>query len=107
MILTEDRFVAKWINSRTLSPEALDVINNAREVYKYYFENLHLVDTRKYKIDSWDAGWYQIRRSLADQGFASELLDEVKTVNSKLAEKILPRIEENGFLDLDEVYEEV
>jgi hypothetical protein len=103
----EDRFVATWISSKVLSPEALEVINSARKVYKYYFENLHLIGTRKYKIDSWDAGWYQIRRSLADQGFASELLDDVKKSNSKLADKILPLIEENGFLDLDDVYEKV
>ena len=103
----EDRFVAKWIKSAIFSQEALEVFDKAREVYKYYFENLHLIDTRKYKIDNWDAGWYQIRRSLLDQSFASELLDDVKTSNSILAGKILPRIEENGFLDLDEVYENV
>lgn len=103
----ENRFVATWLSSAELSIEALDVIIKAKEVYKYYFESLHLLDTKKYKIDSWDAGWYQIRRSLIDQNFAVDLIDAVKSANSILADKILPKIEENGFLDLDEVYEKI
>lgn len=107
MVHDEDRFVAMWLKKQELSPEAMDVINKARIVYKYYFENLHLIDTKSYRIDSWDAGWYQIRRSLSNQGLIDELVDEVKISLSKLAEKILPEIEENGFLDLDEFYETV
>lgn len=103
----EDRFVAKWLGNKKLSIEAVEVLNKAKEVYKYFFENLQLIDTKKYKIDSWDAGWYQIRRSLSGQGFAGELLDDVKISNSNLAEKILPKIEENGFLDLDEIYQSI
>ncbi|MBK7104798.1 MAG: hypothetical protein IPH62_05900 [Ignavibacteriae bacterium] len=63
--------------------------------------------TQKYKITNWDSGWYQIRRCLIEHNIGNDKIDELKKLNSDLAVKILPQIEEYGFLDRDEVYEEI
>ena len=58
--------------------------------------------TKKWKIDTWDAGWLQIRRCLNDHNIAIEELKELNIANENLALKILPQIGEYGFLDKDE-----
>ena len=70
-----------------------------------YFANLHKLATNIYKIQTWDAGWYQIKHCLTEQNLGLELVNGLKSANNKLAEKILPNIEKYGFLDIDEVYE--
>jgi len=89
--------VANWLKDRELSDEAQEVITKGMEVYKLYFSSLNQMATHKWKIATWDAGWYQIRRCLNEHNLA---MDEIE-------EKILPKIEEFGFLDKDEVYEEI
>ena len=61
--------------------------------------------TVKWKIDTWDAGWYQIRRCLSEHNLGTEEILELNKANQHLASKILPQIEQFGFLDLDEVYD--
>ena len=57
--------------------------------------------TNKWKIDTWDAGWYQIRRCLTEPNFATDELTELSKTNEKLATKILSQIEEFSFLFLN------
>jgi hypothetical protein len=101
----ENRFVANWITKNQFSDEATNVLDKAREVYKLYFANLNKMVTKKWKIDTWDAGWYQIRRCLTEHNLGSDELKELSKANEILANKILPFIEEYGFLDKDEVFE--
>ena len=106
MVKEDDRFVANWLSTASLSDEAKAVLEKARVVYKIYFANLHQMITNKWKIETWDAGWYQIRRCLTEHNIALDELKELSKANEKLAEKILPQIEEFGFLDKDEVFDE-
>ena len=103
----QNRFVADWISKNELSNEAKEVIINAKIVYKLFYSNINKMATHKWKIDTWDVGWYQIRRCLAEHNLGVEELKEVSKANEKLANKILPQIEEYGFLDKDEVYDEI
>jgi hypothetical protein len=103
----ENRFVAKWINKSELSEEAKEVLKNAKEVYKLFYSNINEMATQNWKIENWDSGWYQIRRCLNEHNFATDELNELKKASDDLANKILPQIEEFGFLDKDEVYEEI
>ena len=85
----EDRFAAIWIkNHRSeLSAEAISILNAGKTIYKKFFAELATLDVRKWKIDDWDAGWYQIRMSLG------------ATIDLKsLSDKLLPQIYELGFL---------
>lgn len=103
----ENRFVSDWLSKNDLSDESKEVIRNAKYVYKLFYSNLNQMSTNKWKIDSWDAGWYQIRRCLAEHNLATDEIKELSKANEHLAAKILPKIEEFGFMDKDEVYDEI
>lgn len=103
----QNRFVADWLSKNDLSDEAKQVIEKAKTVYKLFYANLNQMATNKWKIDTWDAGWYQIRRCLTEHNLATDELKELSKSNEQLANKILPQIEEFGFLDKDEVYDEI
>jgi hypothetical protein len=83
------------------------VIEKAKTVYKLFYSNLNQMATNKWKIDTWDACWYQIRRCLTERNLATDELKELSKANEQLANKILPQIEEFGFLDKDVVYETI
>jgi len=103
----ENRFVADWLSKNNLSDEAKEVIEKAKTVYKLFYSNLNQMATNKWKIDTWDAGWYQIRRCLTEHNLATDEIKELSKANEQLATKILPQIEEFGFMDKDEVYDEI
>ena len=85
----EDRFAAKWLENHRaeLSSESMAVINAGREIYKRFYAELERLDVVRWKIENWDAGWYQIRMSL---GASVDL--------TALSAKLLPQIYELGFL---------
>lgn len=103
----ENRFVADWLSKNDLSDEAKEVIEKAKTVYKLFYANLNQMATNEWKIDTWDAGWYQIRRCLTGHNLATDELNELSKAKKQLATKILPQIETFGFLDKDEVYDEI
>lgn len=98
----EDRFVAKWLVGKSLSREAMDVLSAGRKVYKAFFSNLHNVSTKRLKISTWDAGWYQVRMCLKDHNLGGDEFAKLSAAMSSLERKILPQIEALGFLDRDE-----
>lgn len=107
IVKDEDRFVADWLSKNNLSEEAKQVIEKAKAVYKLFYANLNKMGTNKWKIDTWDAGWYQIRRCLNIHNLATDEIKILCQISEKLANKILPQIEEFGFLDKDEVYDQL
>jgi len=100
----EDRYVAKWIESKELSAEAFTVLSKGRDVYKFFYAHLNEMMTHKWKIENWDSGWYQIKMCLKEHNLGKEKLDELKVASDKIAKKILPQIEVYGFLDKDEIH---
>jgi len=107
LVNDEDRFVAKWISKNEISAEAKLVLEKAKNVYQLFFSKLNQMATNKWKIDSWDSGWYQIRGCLKEHNIGTDELKELSGANEILAKKILPQIEEFGFLDKDEVYDKI
>jgi len=94
----EDRFVAKWLTEQTLSEEAKTVLEVGRKVWKYYFEHLNELKTTKFKIETWDAGWWQVRNALNDQNLGEDLSKELKSAHDQLKAKLLPKVYEYKFL---------
>ncbi len=103
----DDRFVATWLLTHPLSEAAQEVLARARAVYKVFYANLHQMITHTWKIENWDAGWYQIRRCLTAHGIGTEELQALQHAQEVLANKILPHVEAFGFLDKDEVFGEL
>lgn len=98
LLSAEDTFVCKWLASRTLSPEAQALINKGKEIYRFYFENLNQLRTNKFKIETWDAGWYQIRMALKNADLAADKINELKELHKALRAKLLPQLTEYGIL---------
>jgi len=95
----QDTFVASWLTSKSLSPEANALLEKGREIYQYYFSNLNQIRTSKYKIHTWDAGWWQIRQSLADVDLGASLMKEIKVLHDGLKNKILPKLKEYRIIE--------
>ena len=94
----EDRFVAKWIDTHTFSPEAENLYKAGIAVYKLFFEHMNTLRISKFKIESWDAGWWQIRSAIEDRQIGSDELRACKEAADALKSKLLPQIFEYGFL---------
>lgn len=48
--------------------------------------------SNKFKIETWDAGWWQIRNALSDVNLCKAQIDELKVLHNQLKAKILPQI---------------
>ncbi len=96
MASDEDRFAACWLSAAELSTEARAVLESAKEIYRTFYAQLLELDCKKFKITTWDAGWYQIRHALEE----ARLLDDqtFRADFDRLGEKLLPQIYELGFL---------
>ena len=64
-----DRFATLWLQNKTLTQEAQQVIDAAREMYKEFYEKSALLNTNKYNVGAWDAGLYQIKACLTDEEY--------------------------------------
>ncbi|MFN0216359.1 MAG: hypothetical protein ACKVT2_19030 [Saprospiraceae bacterium] len=94
----DERFVAKWLAQQTFSEESKAVLEAGTKIWQFYFEHLHELRTTKFKIETWDAGWWQIRNALADQDLAADLFTALKTAQDALKAKLLPQIYQYKFL---------
>lgn len=86
----EKRFGFEYLenNNKYLSDEALDLINSAKKLYKFFYSNIDKVNKDKFKISLWDSGFWQIRKSLKDAKLASDILKEIKQKRDKLKSNI-------------------
>jgi len=94
--ILENSFVANWLDKQKLSAEAQTVLTSARAVYQFYFATLHLLQREKFKIETYDAGWYQIRQALIDANLGTDLLADLKHRHDQLKKKILPQLYDYG-----------
>jgi hypothetical protein len=85
---TKNSFVADWLSKQQLSPTAKKVIDAAKQVYIFYFANLNCVQKWKFKIETYNAGWWQIRQALQDAQIGIDKLTKLKTYHDKLKEKV-------------------
>lgn len=97
----EERFAARWLMENSLSVIADALLVEAEKIYETFYARLRDLDQRKFKIETWDAGWYQVRGALKDAGLLDDR--EFRRLFAMLGEKLLPQIYEFGFLR-DEVF---
>lgn len=100
----EDRFMAKWIASHNLSNEARKLFEDATEFYKCVYTNLYKIQWKKYKIDLWDIGFWQIKEAGKEVAESQELYSIMKESRNILEAKINSHIAEYGFLPPDIIY---
>ncbi len=70
----EDRFMANWIAAQKPDGRCEELLATAREIYKSFFTHFKELPTAKYKVEHWDAGWWQIKRCLVETGLERKRL---------------------------------
>ncbi len=98
LVNAEDTFMAKWLKNRQLSPEAAAVLAKGKVIYEFYFAHLSEMRTPKFKIETWDAGWWQIRNAMAEVDLYKTEFEALKALHNTLKDKILPQIGEYGMI---------
>lgn len=98
----KDRYVYKRLkelkDNNLLSPEALAVLTRAENlvISSFRYRKDFNESNPEYHINSWDAGWYQIKGMLKKYDKAG--LDEFTKLYKRLADKMRPMVYELGFL---------
>ena len=100
----EDRYLASWLDGRTLSAEAAAVMFAAKKLYQVFYAELMNTRWMQFKIETWDVGIYQVRSALKDVGLAADELAALKSAHDALREKLLPQVYSLGFLNPDVEY---
>jgi hypothetical protein len=94
----KERFVYRKVKNLALSAESKKVIKKACELIESSFsyrEALNL-EHPKYNLNTWDAGWYQIKLILKE--YMKNDLEEFNKLYKDLEDKMTPLVYELGFL---------
>ena len=105
----EDRFLAKWLAQRDLSPEAVEVLSAGKALYRAFYADMVHTPWMDYRIETWDAGFYQIRGALKKagaevRGRTEPIAEKLRAAHDALRDKLLPQIYDLGFLNPDVEY---
>jgi hypothetical protein len=96
----ESDFMCSYLARLKLSPEAQQVMDAGRELWrKYHATQFEKKIRDEYKLNRPDAGWYQIRKAL-EANSDSEAVDfePFKTAYDALSQKLRPQVFDYGFL---------
>jgi hypothetical protein len=99
----ESDFMVEYLSDKTLSPEAIAVMDAGRALWRAYFQETapHTV-REELKLNRADVGWYQIRNTLKrrnDDGDGAKVsFTEFESAYRALGDKLRPMVYELGFL---------
>lgn len=85
---TNERFVANWLADQKLDGSSESILELGREIYETFFKNFKDLPTARYKIEHWDAGWWQIKRCLVEVGLEKKRLTQIEDFKKKLNSEI-------------------
>jgi hypothetical protein len=94
----KNTYVADWLKNNDLSEEAQKVIIDVKEIYQFYFANLNQMRSNKFKIETYDAGFWQIKKAMEDVNLYKEEMNKFKITMNLLKEKLLPQLVDFGFV---------
>ena len=69
-----------------------------RETYKAFFENFKDLPTAKYKVEHWDAGWWQIKKCLVEAGLEKDRLEQIEEIKKQVGPKICEQALDLGII---------
>lgn len=76
----DKRFVSEYLKNKEkiMTKESSDLIKLGKELYSFFYGNIEKLNLKKFEISLWDAGFWQIRKSLKDVKIGLNILDELK-----------------------------
>ena len=72
------------------------MVDEARSIHETFCARMSELDLKRFKIETWDAGWYQVRGVLKAAGLLDD--KDFRAEHERLRQKLLPQIYELGFL---------
>lgn len=95
----EDRFIYKKLSELNLSPDAKEILEGLRTftINSMKYRELAHQEDEKYHLNTWDAGWYQIRMGILKKYMPTEL-KEFMVKFKQFENRLRPMVYEFGFL---------
>lgn len=99
----ESDFMVQYLSDKTLSEEAIIVLETGKVLWQAYFAHIDVRTVRdELKLNRPDVGWYQIRKALearnASGDFIPVSIRPFQIAYNALSEKLQPQVYELGFL---------
>ena len=99
----ESDFMVQYLADKTLSPEAIAVMDEWRKLWQAYFSQVDTHTVREeYKLNRADVGWYQIRNALKKRNESGDgvpvSFSAFEEAYKVLSDKLRPMVYELGFL---------
>ena len=99
----ESDFMVQYLADKTLSAEALAVLDAGRGLWKAYFAHTDVRTVRdEFKLNRSDVGWYQIRNALKARNASGDTtpvnLSPFEQAYQALSDKLRPQVFSLGFL---------
>ena len=85
---SESRFVAKWLSSQKTDSDETALLECGRELYESFFATFKDLPTSKYKVEHWDAGWWQIKRCFVEANQHADKFKQIDELKLRLGTKI-------------------
>ncbi|MCY2990354.1 MAG: hypothetical protein NTY19_21125 [Planctomycetota bacterium] len=93
---TADRFVADWLAEQKLDSDCKNLLELGQETYRAFFKLFRELPTAKYKVEHWDAGWWQIKKCLVEADVESERLERIREIENQIGARICDEASELG-----------
>jgi len=96
----KERFVYNRLLTTPLSPDAIEVLEQGKELIRLTFEKrieLHR-EKPEYHLDCWDAGWYQLNKILKEYSEFKDIHKEFRKKYKAMEDRMRPLVYELGFL---------
>lgn len=101
LMTAQNTFMYEWLEKQKkqnlISIESQNILSKAKEIYQLFFANLAQMRTPKFKIHTFDAGWWQIKNAMNDVNIGENELKELKNLHDILKKKLLPQIKKYQF----------
>ena len=91
----DKRFVNEYLKNKEkmMTKESEDLINIGKELYQIFYRNIEKINLKKFEISLWDAGFWQIRKSLKDAKIGLNILNELKLKRDIVRDNIFVEID--------------
>jgi hypothetical protein len=93
-----DRFMANWLTAQKLDASCVALLAVAGEIYQSFFKNFKDLPTAKYKVEHWDAGWWQIKRCLTEAGLEKERFAQIEEMKKPIGAAIAAEASRLGII---------
>lgn len=101
LMTAQNTFMYEWLEKQKkqnfISIESQNILSKTKEIYQLFFANLAQMRTPKFKIHTFDAGWWQIKNSMNDVNIGENELKKLKILHDILKNKLLPQIKNYQF----------